>query len=96
LPATSAARTSNVCDPSARPVRLCGLVQAFHEPASRRHWNVAAGSFDEKVKLAAVAAVGEAGFESIVVVGAAVSRANVTLDGVSALPAASSARTRTV
>src|SRR3954447_16663129 len=40
LPAASVARTSKVCDPTVRPERALGDVQAAHAPPSMRHANV--------------------------------------------------------
>src|SRR3954451_25429571 len=56
LPAPSVARTSNLCDPSARPLYAFGDVHAAHAPPSRRHWNVEPDSVDANTKLAKLVA----------------------------------------
>ena len=58
-----------------------------------RHSKVEPPSVELNVKVALVEAVGFAGFESIVVCGAARSIVKLRLEGVSTLPAASVART---
>ena len=60
LPAVSVERTSAVWRPSVRPVKVFGLVQALHAPASMRHSNVDPGSEETNVKVAA-ALLGSAG-----------------------------------
>jgi hypothetical protein len=71
-------------------------VQALQAPPSMRHSNVEPPSLEEKSKSASALPVGFDGDESIVVCGAAVSYVKVRLDGASALPATSRARTRPV
>src|SRR5215217_3223526 len=93
LPAASVARTSKVCEPSARPLYDFGEEQVVQEPPSIRHANVDPLSLELKEKLAAPALVGSAGCAVIVVFGAAVSTVHVNEAGVaSVLPAASVAR----
>src|SRR5215218_4235803 len=52
LPAGSMARTWKVWEPSARPLRALGEVQAAKASLSSLHWKVVFGSLDEKEKLA--------------------------------------------
>ena len=97
FPATSVARTLKVWLPSARgPGYARGLAQPPQRPASSLHSKAEPGSSAVNAKLAAVALVGSAGCESIVVAGASVSTVKVLLEAASTLPAASTARTRTV
>src|SRR3954468_23025776 len=96
LPAASVARTSNVCAPTATPLKSRGDVHAPHTPASRRHSNVAA-SLAPNVKLAVVAVTVPDGPPVIVVSGAVVSTAQLREAGdASTLPAASVARASNV
>src|SRR3954449_8012092 len=100
LPAASVARTSNVCAPTASPLKSRGDVHAPHTPPSSRHSNVAA-SLAPNVKLAVVAVTVPDGPPVIVVSGAVVSAGAATVHArdagdASTLPAASVARTSNV
>jgi hypothetical protein len=96
LPAASVAVTWKVCDPGARPVYACGLVQAAVTPSSEQ-LKLEPDSVEVKEKLAPVAFVGLLGLLVIVVSGALVSIVHVAEAGVaSVLPAASVARTEKV
>jgi hypothetical protein len=97
LPAGSVARTLKVCEPSARPVYGCGLVQAEKPPPSSWQAKVEPGSLEVKSNAALAEAVSAGGFEVIVVFGATASTVHVWTAGVaSTLPAGSIARTRNV
>src|SRR5690606_10631952 len=63
LPAWSMARTANVCEPSFKPLRVCGELQAVQAPASRRHSNRTPASSALKAKVADVAEVTDEGVE---------------------------------
>ena len=88
LPATSVARTVNVCEPCARPLGAAGLVHAAQAPVSSLHWNDA---IPEPASLPANAidALAEpliaAGPEPIVVSGAIESTLQVVVAGVGSL-----------
>jgi hypothetical protein len=73
LPTGSTARTSTLCEPSARPEYAFGDEHGAQAPPSRRHSNVAPESDDEKVRLAVVDVVVPDGPDSSVVSGAVVS-----------------------
>ena len=98
LPAASRARTRNVWSPRASAVTVWGEVQPVNETPSSEHSNVAPASSAEKVNVAVVASVGEAGPVSIDVSGATASIAvHVRVAGVaSTLRAASIACTANV
>jgi hypothetical protein len=76
LPASSLARTLNVCRPSARPVKRTGELHAVNSPASTAH-SKSTGSSAVKVKVAVVWLVGSAGRSLSVIVGAVVSTVQV-------------------
>ena len=96
LPAASRRRASSTCVPSARPLRVTGLVQVLQPPPSTRHWNVVSGSpvSVAEIPVFAVMVVGRPAIPGADA-GATVSTVQVMLTGVLALPAASSARTFT-
>ena len=72
--ATSVARTSNVCVPSARAgERVSGLEHALQLPPSIRHANVEPGSLELNEKAGVAWPDGLPGLESIVVSGGPVS-----------------------
>ena len=93
LPASSVARTWNVCAPPASAGEVIGEAQGANAPPSMLHWNVEV-SFAEKRNSGVESFVCAGGPRSIVVCGAAVSTVSARLAGVgSALPASSLART---
>ena len=63
--AASTARTWNVCDPSARPVYVCGLVQGAKPAPSRAQSNVAPTSLEVNVNVAEVEFVGFVGVDGV-------------------------------
>lgn len=94
FPAASFARTQNVWDPSASPVRSRGLAHAVQAPVSSLQSNVAPTSFDEKLKLALAVFERTGGVAVKLVSGMAVSTVHVYDAGdASVLPAGSFART---
>jgi hypothetical protein len=101
LPAPSVARTSNVCEPTPRPLYAFGDAHDAHAPPSMRHSNVDPDSLLANAKLADPDALGFDGPDEIVVSGGVVSAAaeivQVCVAGeASTLPAASVARTSNV
>ena len=101
LLAASVARTRNWCVPTARPAYERGDVHAVKVAPSSEHWNVEPDSLAEKANVALVEFVLALGPDVIVVSGGVVSAASwivqLRLAGVvSALPAASVAKTRNV
>jgi hypothetical protein len=92
LPASSVARASKLCPPSARPLYSCGLVQTAHSPPSSLH-STSALSSTENAKRAAVLLLSADGPLAIVVVGATVSIVQAKPAGAPRLPASSVART---
>src|SRR5258706_245301 len=83
LPATSTARTVNVCDASDSPTNVAPAPPAVHAakaPASILHWNVAVASFEWKLKVASAVRDGSDGNgESRSVSGGLVSRTGVVV-----------------
>src|SRR5215216_531536 len=69
LPAPSVARTSNVCGPSARPLKVAGLVQELKPAPSSEHSKVLPDSSAVKPKVASELAVRPEGPEVMVVSG---------------------------
>ena len=79
LPATSVARTSKVCEPSARFVYVTGDAQLVKVPPSRLHAKVEPPSLAVTVKVAVSRSVVHDGPDAIVVSGAVVSGPRVRL-----------------
>src|SRR5829696_8108978 len=73
FPATSVARTRNVCTPSDRSASSWGLVHAVNAEPSKLQAKVELGSSDSKLSDAVVAVVGDAGPAVMVVAGAVTS-----------------------
>ena len=97
MPALSTPRTRKTCAPFFSPLYVLGDEQASHAPPSRRHWNLAPPSEDEKPKVADFEPVDAFGPDVIVVLGATVSTLHVRCAGEwSRVPLASFARTRKV
>ena len=92
LPNESAARTANVCVPTASPEYDAGEEQAVQPPPSSEHVNVAPDSEAENEKPAVVAPVCAAGAESIDVSGGVLSIVTVVELETVELCAASHAR----
>ena len=95
LPAASAIRTWNVCEPSASWPVCSGVVHANHPPVSSRHWKVSGDVAPAKPKVGFDEASKSAGF--VVNVGAAAgavrSTTHVVVAAGPALPAASTSCT---
>src|SRR6201999_2677108 len=98
LPNGAIARTRNVCVPALSPVRLRGDVHRANGALSSEHWNVEPTSFEVNANVAEVSSVGFGGWLVMSVSGGVASRTfHVREAGVSStLPAASTARTRSV
>jgi hypothetical protein len=92
LPAASVAFTWNVCEPSARLLKLFGDEQDAKAPASSAHWKLAPAS-ELKLKLGLTLFDGLLGDAVMLAVGAVVSTVHVYEAGVPVLPAASVAFT---
>src|SRR6185437_7448787 len=73
LPNGSMAWTVRVCGPSARPVRLTGLVQVVAAAPSSEHQAVAVGSSTVKLRLAALLVIVPVGAAVTVTTGPVVS-----------------------
>jgi hypothetical protein len=73
LPATSVARTANVCFPGLTGPTAAGDVHGANAAPSSRHSNVDPGSSAENVNVALGSVTGPSGPDSIVVCGAVVS-----------------------
>jgi hypothetical protein len=96
LPASSIARTRNLCQPSARGGVVYGVLHGDQTRASRLQWNVL-GSVELNVNVACDDASVRLGPDVIVVCGATVSTVHVRVAGVgSGLAAASRARASNV
>ena len=94
FPAASVALTWKVCEPAARPLYVCGLVQAAKAAPSSEHWKLEPVSVELKLKLGPVELDGLDGVDVIVVSGAVSSIVHVYVAGVgSVFPTASVART---
>ncbi len=70
LPSSSLARMAKLCAPTAKPLYVCGEVQAVKAAPSSAHAKVTFSSLAEKLKLAVVLAVATSGAVTIVVSGA--------------------------
>src|SRR6266540_1902118 len=94
VPAGSVARTSKVCELSARPLTLCGLVHGANEPPSIRHSKVEPVSDELNVNVGVAALDGSAGLATMVVFGAvrSTSTFRIALEGWPALSVATAAR----
>ena len=93
LPAESVARTSKVCEPSARAAVVSGAEQSPQGPPSKRHSNVVPSSLEEKPNVGVGSFVAPAGPESIVVSGGLLSTLKLRWAGEASLfPAGSMAR----